>query len=280
MTRYGMVIDLTLCIGCYNCQISCKDEYVGNDWPSYSLSEPVADQFWMHVTEKTRGNIPRIKMSYVPIPCQHCQNAPCIAASTGGGVYRRADGIVIADPVNSQGQTQLPASCPYGAMFYNEESGVAQKCTMCAHLLDAGLVTQPRCAESCPEDCIDFGDLDDPNSSVAQAVASGSAQALHPEYGTQPDVYYIGLPQTFLAGALIEGTTKGDYIEEATVNLTDFFGNSWSTTTNGFGDFEFEGLTANRMYTLNITANGMLPKTQMVYLEKDIHIGDIELFPV
>jgi len=279
MTRYGMVIDLTVCIGCYNCQISCKDEYVSNDWPPYSLSEPLAGQFWMHVTEKIRGNVPRVKMAYTPLPCQHCRNAPCITASTGGGVYRRADGIVIADPVKSAGQTQLPASCPYGAMFSNEDSGIAQKCTMCAHLLDAGWA-QPRCVESCPENCISFGDLDNPTSAVAQAVASGSAQVFHPEYGTQPDVYYIGLPATFLAGAVIEGKGKGDYIQGATVNLTDFLGNSWSTTTNNFGDFEFEGLTAGRLYTVNITASGMLPKTQMFYLEKDIHIGDVKLFPV
>jgi len=275
--KYGMVIDLTLCIGCYNCQIACKDEYVDNDWLPYSASQPDTDQFWMHVVEKVRGAAPRVKVAYIPTPCMHCSNAPCMAASSGGAVYRRSDGIVLVDPIKSVGQTKIALACPYGAMFINPSTNAAQKCTLCAHLLDAGW-KEPRCVEACPVSCIKFGDLDDPNSEVAKLVASGSAKQLHPEYGTDPHVFYIGLPKTFLAGSVISAASK-DYVKDAIVVLTDTKGNAISTKTNGFGDFEFEGLNANVMYKLTITKEGMFTKTEMIFLDKDRYLEDIPLFP-
>lgn len=273
-----MVIDLTKCIGCYNCQIACKDEFVDNDWPPYAVSQPDSGQFWMHVTEKLRGNSPMIKMSYIPVLCQMCNNAPCMTASTGGGLYRRADGIIIADPDLSEGQSQLPAACPYGALFYNSSTNIAQKCIFCAHLLDDSTWTYgPRCVEACPTQCMTFGDLSDSTSAVAQLVAAGNTQTFHPEYGTKPNVFYIGLPMTFLAGAVL--ANGGDYIQGATVTVTDTSGHTFSTTTNGFGDFEFDQLTAGTTYTLNVTASGMVSATQTIVLSQDMHIGDVVLNP-
>ena len=74
MTRYGMVIDVTKCNGCYNCFIVCKDEYCGNDHKPYSLGQPMTGQSWMKVTEKERGQYPKVKVDYTAIPCMHCEN--------------------------------------------------------------------------------------------------------------------------------------------------------------------------------------------------------------
>ncbi len=103
MTRYGMVIDVTKCNGCYNCFLSCKDEHCGNDNVPYALSQPMTGQFWMRINEKERGKYPWVKVAYTAIPCMHCENAACIKASQNGAIYRRADGIVIIDPEKAKG---------------------------------------------------------------------------------------------------------------------------------------------------------------------------------
>ena len=81
--------------------------------------------------------------------CAQCKNPACTKAAEDGAVYKREDGIVMIDPVKAAGQKQIVNSCPYRVIFWNQEKNVAQKCTMCAHLLDEGYKT-PRCVELCP----------------------------------------------------------------------------------------------------------------------------------
>ena len=203
-------IDLSLCVGCYDCQIACKDEHSGNDWSPYSLPEPDTGQFWLKVNEMERGTIPKVVKSYIPVLCMHCHNAPCIKAATGGAVYKRSDGMVIIDPVLSVGQTQLVASCPYGAIYWNDALNIPQKCTACAHILDSASgqtdpgLTMPRCIDNCPTGAIQF--LDDTDSAT-QALIS-HAEVLHPEYGTKPRVYYLNLPEPFIAGVCLRPSCR------------------------------------------------------------------------
>ena len=72
MPRYGMVIDVTKCTGCHNCFLACKDEFCGNDYPSYSISQPASGQYWMKLVEKERGTIQKVKLDYTPTPCMQC----------------------------------------------------------------------------------------------------------------------------------------------------------------------------------------------------------------
>jgi len=213
MVRYGFVIDTTYCIGCSNCFSACKDEFVGNDFLPYSKSQPdnqygfygqgaapdgvspagawvIPGQSWIKDTKIVKGTYPNLKASFVYTPCMHCDNAPCVTAAQNGGAYKRPDGIVIIDPQKSTGQTQIMDACPYGLVYWNSALDIPQKCTMCAHLIDAG--SNPKCVDVCPMSAITFGDLDDPKSAVSKAAAK--AAALHPEYGTNPKVTYIGLP--------------------------------------------------------------------------------------
>jgi len=204
MTQYGMVIDLARCNGCYNCFIACKDEYCGNDHSPYSASQPITGHFWMKIIERERGVFPKVKVAYIPAPCMHCKNARCIEMSNDGAVYQRSDGIVIIDPDKASGKREIVDTCLYGAIYWNERKNIPQKCTFCAHLLDKGW-KEPRCVEACPTGALVFGDLDDPESDVSKLMASGKAEAMHPEFGLKEKVTYIGLPKSFVAGTVILG---------------------------------------------------------------------------
>ena len=75
------VIDVAKCSGCYNCQIACKDEHAGNDWSPYALPQPDTGQFWCKVDEEVCGKVPHVRVNYLPRLCNHCDEAPCRAAS-------------------------------------------------------------------------------------------------------------------------------------------------------------------------------------------------------
>jgi Fe-S-cluster-containing dehydrogenase component len=274
MARYGMVIDISKCIGCYNCFLACRDEFAGNEYKSYSAAQPMEGQNWIRVIEKERGQYPKVKVSYTPIPCMHCDDAPCIKMAQNGAVYRRADGIVIIDPVKAKGQRQLISSCPYRVIEWNEREQLPQKCTLCAHMLDKG-EKEPRCVESCPTGALIFGDLDDLGSEVARLIASGKTEALQGGYDIGEKVRYIGLPGKFIAGTIIYGD-RDECAEGVTVSLSRDGGRR-EVKTNAFGDFEFEGLADNTEYTIGITAGGYKGQTIAVRTQKDIYLGEIAL---
>ena len=98
MKKWNLIIDVEKCEDCNNCFLACKDEHVDNDWPGYSLPQPLHGHRWMNIMRKERGQFPMIDVAYLPIPCMHCDRAPCIEAAKGGAVYKRDDGIVIIDP--------------------------------------------------------------------------------------------------------------------------------------------------------------------------------------
>jgi tetrathionate reductase subunit B len=264
----AFVIDVTHCNGCYCCQLACKDEHCGNDWSPYAKPQPDTGQFWGRLDEYVRGSIPKVKIAYIFVPCQHCENAPCITACAAGAIYRRSDGLVIIDPKKCTGCRKCLDECPYGAIYFNDNLNLAQKCTGCAHLIDRGW-KQPRCVDNCPHDAIKFGEESELKSLIDQA------EILHPEYGLKPRVYYIGLPKKFIAGTVYDPIKK-DIIKDATCTLTGD-GDSFTTKTDGFGDFWFEGLKEST-FALKIEAVGFAPKTiDRISTEKDVNLGDIPL---
>ncbi len=275
MSRYSILIDVNKCNGCYNCFLSCRDEYYGNDYPDYSAAQPLNNQFWMQIQEIERGVYPKPKLSYIPKPCMHCESAPCIAAAKDGAVYRRDDGIVIIDPEKAKGQEAIVNACPYRVIFWNEEKQIAQKCTMCAHRLDEG-EKMPRCVESCPVEALVFGDLDDPNSQISKLTASQAAESLHPEFKTDSLVKYVGIPKHFVAGEVIYKGNEGECAPGVKVSLSGG-GQSLETVTDLFGDFEFEGLDKNVKYQVVVTADGYADKKVDFATYKDVNLGEIEL---
>lgn len=274
MARYGMVIDITKCTGCYNCFLACRDEFAGNDYPGYAAAQPMSGMNWMRLIEKERGQYPVVKVAYTPVTCMQCEDAQCIKVAQNGAVYRRLDGIVIINPEKAKGQKQIVNGCPYRVIEWNEEKELPQKCILCAHMLDKG-EKEPRCVETCPTDAIIFGDLDDPESEVSKAMASDAVESLHPEFGLHEKVKYIALPKKFVAGTVVYGDT-----DEVATNITVTLranGDSLATQTNGFGDFEFEGLADNLDCTIVVEAPGYKSKNVKVKTMKDTSLGEIVL---
>jgi len=273
MARYGMVIDVTKCTGCYNCFLACRDEFAGNEYPPFSAPQPMSGMNWIRLLEKERGQYPKVKVAYTPLTCMHCATPGCMKAARDGAVYRK-DGIVLIDPVKAKGQKQIVDACPYRVIEWNEELQLPQKCTFCAHMLAKG-EKEPRCVESCPVNALVFGDLDDPSSPVFQLLASSQTEVMHPEYGLGEQVRYIGLPRKFIAGTVILGDID-EVAKDATVTLTGG-GQARTTRTNGFGDFEFEGLADNTDYTLKIEVPGYQTRTVKARTLKDLYLGEILL---
>jgi Fe-S-cluster-containing dehydrogenase component len=269
-----MVIDVSKCSGCYNCFLACKDEHCGHDYPGYASAQPMTGQYWMNLKETERGRYPKVKVAYSPIPCMHCREAPCIEQAKNNAVYRRPDGIVIIDPVKAKGQKQLIDACPYCVIYWNEEKDLPQKCTFCAHLLDRGW-KEPRCVELCPAGALVFGDLDDPQSETARIIAANKTEALLPESGLRENVVYIGLPKKFIAGTVAYGDTD-EVAAGATVTL---IGDKTKkiTKTNGFGDFEFEGLESDAGFSIKIEAPRYRKHEQQVKTNNDVYLGVIML---
>jgi len=274
MTRYGMVVDITKCNGCYNCFLACRDEYCGNDYPPYSLAQPISGHFWMKIIERERGKYPKVKVAYMPMLCMHCDDAQCVKMSRNGSVYRRPDGIIIIDPEKSRGQKHLLSACPYQAIYWNEEAEIPQKCTFCAHLLDAGW-KEPRCVEACPTGALVFGDLDDPDSPVSKLTSSGNVEVLHHEFDMKDKVTYIGLPKRFIAGSVVFGD-KDECAENVTVMLRGE-GETKTVQTNNFGDFEFEGLPDDAEYSIKVEYPGYETKELNARTNIDVYLGDIIL---
>ncbi len=274
MARYGMVIDVDKCVGCYNCFLTCRDEYAGNEYPGYSAAQPMKGGNWLTVKEIERGQYPHVKVDHLPVLCMQCEDPACLRLDQTGAVYRRADGIIMIDPEKAKGNKDLVKTCPYRQIEWNEELQICQKCTFCAHLLDAG-DPEPRCVESCPSGALMFGDLDDPESQVAKLVASGATEILHPEYQMNDKVTYMNLPKKFVAGTVILGDVD-EVAVGADVTLTAN-GKTHTTKTNGFGDFEVEGLEANTIYTVKIQASGYQAASREAKTSKDIYLGEIVL---
>ncbi|MBN2060348.1 MAG: carboxypeptidase regulatory-like domain-containing protein [Deltaproteobacteria bacterium] len=272
-----MVIDVDKCVGCHSCFLSCRDEFCGNDFPSYSASQPYKGHFWMRVLDEEQGKFPKVKLSYIPIPCLHCKDAPCVAASKDNAVYKRPDGIVIIDPEKAVGQKQIVRACPYGVIFWNEEKNIPQKCTLCAHLLDQGW-KEPRCVEACPTGALTFGNLEDPESNVSKLIASDKVEQLHPEYGLKTNVMYMNLPKRFIAGEVVLGDNMGECAENVSVALK---GNNTEIdiVTDNYGDFEFEGLESDKEYHIKIEHRGYKPWAVNVKTGTDVNLGEIVLDP-
>jgi Fe-S-cluster-containing dehydrogenase component len=263
------IIDTTICNGCYNCQISCKDEHVGNDWAPYSKPQPDTGQFWGKMKEYVRGQIPQVRVSYVFVPCQHCDDAPCIAACKVEAIYIREDGLVIIDPDKCTGCMNCVDSCLYGAVYFNEDLNIAQKCTGCAHLLDKEWEYKvPRCCDSCPTGAIQFGE----DSEFVEEI--GKAEILNPEFNLVTKVHYFGLPKRFIGGTLFNSNTN-EVVVGATCNLSGDAG-SGTVVTDGFGDFWFEGLDKGE-FSITIENEGITKTLNGTTSDKDVGLGYIDI---
>ena len=264
------IFDLDRCNGCHNCQIACKDEHCDNDWSPIAKPQPDTGQFWNKVEQKVRGQVPKVRVSYVLHMCQHCDDCELIKRAPEA-VYKREDGLVIIDPEKAVGHKELVDACPYGAVYYNAALDIPQKCTGCAHLLDDGW-EMPRCVEACGLRALRFGEEAD------FAVELAASEELVPKAETRPRMHYLNLPKRFIAGTVVD-LSINEVLIGATVTLENKeTGALLATKTDEFGDFWFKQI-APGSYNVYFEAAGYLTrKIETDTLETDMSVGAVELF--
>jgi len=256
MSRYAFAIDVSRCDGCGSCFIACKDEYVGNDHLPFSAAQPPFGHKWLRLNEVEQGSEMKVKVDYITLMCQHCQDPPCAKGTPEGAVTVREDGIVILDSMKAAGCKEILSKCPYDAIFWNAEKQIPQKCNMCVHMLENGEKTT-RCAESCPTKALLFGDLDNPESEISKYVAErGDFTSFHPEFDTKPSVQYRELPAPFVTGEVLLSDAADACAEGIQVTCIDAQGIRRQTVTDFLGDFQFKGLTKAGQYKITIAHPG------------------------
>lgn len=207
MTHYGYAIDTRLCVGCNNCSMVCKVEnnIPNSIWWNRAVTEGGNQEY------TPSGTYPNnLKMSFFTVSCQHCENPACTKVCPVGATYKDPEtGIVRQDYDKCIGCRMCMGACPYtGVRSFNWEEPkysldfavgdidvpkhqkhVVEKCTMCGHRIARG--ERPACIDICRAGARYWGDLDDPESEVSQAIANHPYEQLLPDMGTRPSVYYL-----------------------------------------------------------------------------------------
>jgi len=265
--KWNLVIDVAACNNCHNCFIACKDEHVGNDIPGYAAPQPLHGHRWIDIRTQERGRAPLVDAAHLPTMCNHCDDAPCIAAGRGA-VRKRADGIVIIDPQRAVGRRDLVDACPYGAIWWNEERQLPQHWIFDAHLLDRGWAA-PRCVQSCPTGALRAWRCTD--AEMRSRVAAEHLEVLHPEFGTRPRVYYRNLhryTRLFIGGSVsVERQGVIDCLAGAQVTLRHGGSVHASAVTDAFGDFKLDALEAQSgAWQLQVACAGFRSRSLTVEL--------------
>ena len=276
MKKWNLTIDVALCHDCNNCFLADKDEFVGNDFLPYSSAQPWSGHRWMNIERKERGQYPIVQVAYLPVPCMHCDDAPCIKTSPAGTVYKRADGLVIIDPQEAAGHPEIVDTCPYGAIYWNEEAQVAQKCTGCAHLIDEGW-TETRCSQVCPTGAIKLVLADD--AELARLAAAEDLEPFKPELKTKPRVLYENLyrwSKVFVSGSAVYKDTDG-CAEGARVTVRAGSEKVGEGAADTYGEFVVDKLEARKEYIVTVEAAGYAPYSTTVKPNVSINLGTLFL---
>lgn len=266
-----ILVDPSRCIQCCNCQNACKDEHCDNDWSPIAAMQG-SGQFWIKVMESQAAQGTRMRLNRIPVLCQQCENPTCLTACTHDAIYQRDDGIVIIDPTRCTGCGACEDACEYHAIYHNDELNIAQKCTMCAHLLDAEW-EKPRCVTACPVDALTYVDEDE----LREENLYAPLERLHPEYETKPRVAYVNLPKPFVAGA-VYSPQENACLDKVNLTLVgQATGKTYTSCTGFLGEFRIEGIEPG-IYRLTIEKDGYDTKTiSRLDARKALNIGEIKL---
>ncbi len=279
MDKWNLIIDVENCTNCNMCVLACQDEHVDNEFPNYAAPMPKHGARWIEIMRKERGQAPMIDVAYMPVMCNHCDNAPCIKAAKDGAITKREDGIVIIDPVKSKGQKHLVDSCPYDRIWWNEELEIPQTWIFDAHLLDEGW-KQPRASSVCATGSIVAKKISD--EEMEKLAQDEKLEVLEPKKGTKPRVYYKNLYRynsCFIGGSVFANQNNIiDCIQDADVTLKRNTEVIAEIKTDIFGDFKFDKLAeGSGDYQIEINADGFKKKTINIALDESVTLEDIQL---
>jgi Fe-S-cluster-containing dehydrogenase component len=253
--KWNMIVDVAKCDNCRVCFLAVKDEHIGNDFPGYAAAQPPQGHNWLEIERKERGALPIVEAHFMPVMCNHCDDAPCMKAARDGAVRKRDDGIVIIDPEKSKGQRQIVDACPYGAISWNEEKQIPQAWIFDAHLLDSGW-RQTRAEQACPTGVFRSVKVED--AEMARIRAEEGLEVLQPGLGTRPRVYYRNLhlmTKCFVGGSVVMDVNGVEECAAGAEVVLALDGREVGrATTDIFGEWKIDRLEpGSRGYRLEVT---------------------------
>jgi len=208
--RWVFLVDTEKCVGCGLCVKACKlenevpyDVPVSRTWVERyvlmkngqsHIDSPNAGRDGFTDSKIRENEIPADQIAkgfFVPKLCNQCKKPACVQVCPVGATYQTLDGVVLVDHKWCIGCGYCIMACPYGMRFFHPVHKVAEKCTFCYHRIKKGMKTA--CVQACPFGARQIGNLKDPNDPVTKVIMNERVAVLKDEYGTKPQVYYIGL---------------------------------------------------------------------------------------
>ena len=209
-SRWVFLVDTYKCVGCGLCVAACRQE---NEVPyEASVTRTWVERYVVTRDDKTYIDSPLggrdgfvsrqidgqeidpssiSKAFFVPKLCNQCDNPACVQVCPVGATYQTSDGVVLVDRSWCIGCGYCIMACPYGMRFFHPVHHVVDKCNFCYHRISKGL--KAACVQACPFGARQIGNLKDPNDPVTQRIMTGRVAVLKDEYGTKPQVFYVGL---------------------------------------------------------------------------------------
>lgn len=277
--KWNLIVDVERCDNCRNCFLATKDEHIGNDFPGYAAPQPEKEHSWVDIKQTERGHYPIVEANFMPVMCNHCDDAPCMKVAKDGAITKRDDGIVIIDPEKSKGQKEIVDACPYGAVYWNEEKQIPQAWIFDAHLLDTGW-TKPRVEQSCPTDVFRSLKIDD--SEMQRIKEDEGLVVLQPELESKPRVYYKNLhlmTTCFVSGSVIADVDGIEECTEAAVVVLKQNGSEVGRAeTDVFGEFKIDKLAPQSgAYELTVSAASGTYATDLKVENDSLYLGVMKL---
>jgi len=221
--KWGMTIDLDRCTGCGACVVACQAENNVGICEKQEIAEG-RNMHWLRIERYWVGSYPDVRVRFLPVMCQHCQDAPCEPVCPVYASYHNPDGLNGQVYNRCVGTRYCGNNCPYAVRVFNfyphewpspldnqlspditvRSRGVMEKCSFCiqrirrvkeeakaeGRLIRDGEV-QPACAQTCPSEAMVFGNLADPRSRVSILSRSPRRFKLLENLGTHPSVIYL-----------------------------------------------------------------------------------------
>jgi Fe-S-cluster-containing dehydrogenase component len=217
--KWSMVIDLDKCTGCQACVVACQAE---NNVPINEESAFHERRVfeWIRIERYWEGDFPDVKARFIPILCQHCDNAPCEPVCPVYATYHNDEGLNVQVYNRCVGTRYCGNNCPYHARNFNywepvwpedlrhqlnpdvtvRTRGVMEKCSMCVQRIRRATrgkkevpdgAFAPACVQACPTSAMTFGNINDENSAVSKKAKNERHFKVFEHLGTAPNVIYL-----------------------------------------------------------------------------------------